>query len=343
MRYSVYAPGTGWAAPVPIGSSPISISWTPAVLSNPAGDVLAVYRRNSPTILFWGQFDTQGNSGPGGMTITGDSGALFGGWGISDQGTTLVSYSTLDAGVTKGFASLDYAAGTIVIPGPATTRSGSATLDPDGRGAVFGTTDGVSGSVVPYAPGTGFGALEPMHDSSVEWGLVGGTTLQGGRMIGFLTRVVPPATRQQLFATYRDAAGTWSSPVRVDTGDDSGNPQMRLIDSGTPNVAFIFWQQPDGFYLGRFDGSASVTDVLNVGQTARDWSLATDRCGNAALSYVESSTTIHVRYFVAGTGWTDTTFSGFTSADSSVDLAPTGEGMLLYVQQSQFYFSVLGP
>ena len=348
MQRATYDPSTGWTMPVNMSGSPVATSWAPLVLTNSSGDTLAV-QRDVGTFASWGQFDTQGTTGLPGVGLTMGS-PFTGGFALNEQGKTLVSYSFIETTVRKGYVSVDYAdPGTLLFDAdPSNAQSGSVGLDANGDGVAFGTgADGTTFVARPFVGGT-FGPEEPVHDSafSVTSGAYG-ASLGGGTMVAAFGSFQPPAARVQLFATYRDASGTWTAPQRFDTGDDSVHAQLFAVESRGPGSAVAFWQQPDGHYVGRFEGSATVSDVQFVGQvlsSARALSVAP--CGNAVFASAVSGGDVSVHYYQAGVGWLPemtVTTAPQSAGDVAITIGARGDLMLIVVENDGFKYATFAP
>src|SRR5690606_14048988 len=94
------------------------------------------------------------------------------------------------------------------------------------------------------------------------------------------------------------------------------------------------------FSAGRFDGSEDLGDEIEFGTAFNYWSLAADRCGNAAVFYSTSGTNdAHYRYYRRGVGWlaasTIATDATTASVHKHLTFSSKGEAMLLLVRSDR--------
>lgn len=263
--------------------------------------------------------------------------------GNSEDGTTLTGYTNDGESSLQGFGAADFEDAEPVITGTNGGYVSNTSLAPDGHGFVFGGAYGADtvATAAPFDATAGWSAAEPIHGAgySPTNGL-SGASLGGGEALVAFGSLQPPAVRVQLFASYRSFTGSWTLPKRFDSGDDSSHAMLHSVVAGAPGEAFALWQEPDGFSAGRFDGSEDLGDEIEFGTAFNYWSLAADRCGNAAVFYSTSGTNdAHYRYYRRGVGWlaasTIETDATTASVHKHLTFSSKGEAMLLLVRSDR--------
>lgn len=334
-----------WSPPAELHRNNLSREgWSPRVAVNGAGDGLATFREdaNSGGALFAVTLAADGTVGAK-VDLGPDDDAFSVLPTIDATGVRLGLYTLDDGGVAKVFTTDGTAPGKIGFADPMGARVLSWNREPDGPGMLFASLDDSAFSVVavPWDPIDGFGAPEPVATNPTNG--FGGAWLGDGRAI-FVFEVLPgPGQRIQIFLTERLPEGTWTVPVRIDTGDGSAHASASPPLAGRAGEAFVRWEQPDGEKIARFVAGSGLSDVQTFPRNSL-YDVAADRCGNAlALQRGAGSNALWAVHHRSGDGWqapVDVRPDGTPAAQwATATLASTGEGLVVFELSDRYRFA----